>query len=78
MAIMGVTKSEIRLIRGLRRLRSRSTVAQTEDTGENVATYSLSGKTPTAFMRDNFGKPSMPEDEPDGTPAEQIMIEFEE
>ena len=64
------------------RLFSKSNDAQTEDAGatsadENVATYPLEGKTPAEFMRDNFGKQSMAEDEPDGEPTEQVIIEFE-
>ena len=65
-----------------RRLFSKNNDAQTEDAGAapadgNVATYPLEGKTPAEFMRDNFGKQSMPEDEPDGEPTEQVIIEFE-
>lgn len=72
-----VTKPEERLLRRLRRLRTKSNAAGATSADENVATYSLGGKTPAEFMRDNFGKPSMAEDGPDGEPAEQIMIEFE-
>ena len=78
MAKINVTKSEVGLLKRLRRLRSGLHVAPTSERVEGVATYELRGMTPAAFMRDNFGKPSMPEDEPDGEPTEQIMIEFED
>lgn len=88
MARKHVTDAEDKL---LRELRSWSDGSLTEERAaeilasvkagrgiEDVATYSLDGKTPKEYMRENFGNPTSPEDEPDGEPAQQILIEFED